>query len=59
MQKLRLKSIYMLCRNCSPSHTEHRKIGFAIFGFLYYFILNLQVTGPNSQTGRIYLSLGP
>jgi hypothetical protein len=44
MQNLELKSIYILCRNCSSSYTEHNKIGFAIFGFLYDFILNLQVT---------------
>jgi hypothetical protein len=59
MQKLRLKSINMLCRNCTTSHTEHNKIVFAIFGFFYDFILNLQVTGPKSQTGRIYLCPGP
>jgi hypothetical protein len=33
MQKLKLKSIYMLCKNCRPSHTDHNKIGFAIFDF--------------------------
>jgi hypothetical protein len=43
MQKLKLKSIYMLCRNCSSSHTEHNKIGFAIFGITYDFICILQV----------------
>jgi hypothetical protein len=42
MQTLELKSIYMLCRNCSPSHTDHNKIGFAIFVFFYDFILKLQ-----------------
>jgi hypothetical protein len=45
MQKLELKSIYVLCRNCSSSHTEHNKIGFAIFGFFYDFISILLVTG--------------
>jgi hypothetical protein len=59
MQKLELKSIYMLCRNCSPSHTKHNRIGFAFFGFFYDFILNLQVIGPKSQTGRNYLCPGP
>jgi hypothetical protein len=42
----------MLCRNCSPSHTEQRKIEFAIFGFFYDFILNLQVNGPKSQNWK-------
>jgi hypothetical protein len=27
MQKIELKSIYILCRNCSSSYTEHNKIG--------------------------------
>jgi hypothetical protein len=42
----------MLCRNCSPSHTEQRKIRFAIFGFFYDFILNLQVIEPKSQNWK-------
>jgi hypothetical protein len=28
----------MLCRICRFSHTEHNKIGFAIFGFFYDFM---------------------
>jgi hypothetical protein len=44
MQKLKLKSVYIFCRNCSSSYTEHNKIGFTVFGFFYDFILNLQVT---------------
>jgi hypothetical protein len=31
--------------SCSFSYTEHHKIGFAIFGFLYDFIGILQVVG--------------
>jgi hypothetical protein len=58
MQKLELKSIYILCRNCSSSYTKHNKIGFA-FGFFYDIILNLQATGLKSKTGRIYLHTSP
>jgi hypothetical protein len=36
----------MLWESCSSSYTEHKKIGFAIFGFLDDFIGILQVTGP-------------
>jgi hypothetical protein len=36
--KLKLKSVYMLCRSYSSSHTEHNKIRFAIFGFFYDLI---------------------
>jgi hypothetical protein len=32
----------MLWESCSSSYTEHNKIGFVIFGFVYDFILNLQ-----------------
>jgi hypothetical protein len=42
MQKLELKSIYKLLKNCSSSHTEHNKIGFVIFRFFYDFISILQ-----------------
>jgi hypothetical protein len=59
MKKLELKNIYMVCRSCISSYTEHNKIGFAIFEFFYNFILNLQVTGSKSKTGRIYLCPGP
>jgi hypothetical protein len=44
MQNVELKSIYILCRICSSSYTEYNKIGFAIFGFFYNFIFNLQGT---------------
>jgi hypothetical protein len=44
MQNVELNGIYIHCRFCSSSYTEHNKIGFAIFGFLYDFILNLQGT---------------
>jgi hypothetical protein len=36
-QKLKLKSIYTFGESCSSYYTEHRKIGFAIFGFFYKF----------------------
>jgi hypothetical protein len=59
MQKLELKSIYIFCRNCSSSYTEHNKIGFAIFGFFYDFILNLQITGSRGKSWKNLLALGP
>jgi hypothetical protein len=34
----------MLRESCSSSYTEHNKIKFAIFGFFYDFISNLQDT---------------
>jgi hypothetical protein len=40
----------MLWESCSSSHTEHNKIWFAIFGFFYKLILNLQVTGSIHKT---------
>jgi hypothetical protein len=43
-QKVKPKSIYMLFKSGSSSYTEYNKIGFAIFGFFYDFILNLQGT---------------
>jgi hypothetical protein len=58
MQKLELKSISMLCKSCWPSHTEHNKIGFAIFGFLCDFKWILQFTAKAHQRGRIFLALG-
>jgi hypothetical protein len=51
--------VYMLCISCSPSHTEHNKIGFAIFGFFYDFIWIFQVTGSNNKTGKNLLALSP
>jgi hypothetical protein len=59
MQKLELKSIYILCRNCSSSYTERNKIGFEIFGFFYDFILNLQITGSRGKSWKNLLALGP
>jgi hypothetical protein len=59
MQKLKLKSIYMFCESCSSSHTEHSKIGFAIFGFVYDFILILQVTGSKAKNWKNLLLLWP
>jgi cytochrome c1 len=31
--KTKAQNIYKFCKSCSSSHKEHRKIGFAIFGF--------------------------
>jgi hypothetical protein len=33
----------MFWESCRFGYTEHNKIGFAIFGFFFDFILNLQV----------------
>jgi hypothetical protein len=49
MQKLKLKSIYKLCKSCSSRHIEHKKIGFAIFGFFYDLIQILQVTRAKGE----------
>jgi hypothetical protein len=59
MQNLELKSIYMLCRNCSSRYTKHHKIGFAIFGFFYDFILNLQVTTKTHQRVKNHITKRP
>jgi hypothetical protein len=58
-QKLELKSIYMLRESCSSGHTEHKKIGFAIFGFFYDFISNLQATRSKSESWKNLLALKP
>jgi hypothetical protein len=58
-QKLKLKSIYMLCGSCSSSHTENNKIGFAIFGFFCELIWSLQVTGRINKTGKNLIALSP
>jgi hypothetical protein len=58
MQKLELKSIYMLSRNCSPSHTEHNKIGLEIFGFFYDFIFILQVATKTQKEVKNHFALG-
>jgi hypothetical protein len=39
----------MLCKSGSSSYTEHKKIGFANFGFFYDFISNLQGTSVNTK----------
>jgi hypothetical protein len=49
----------MLCKSCRPSHTEHNKIGFTIFGFFYDLILNLQVAAKTLNKGRIILRRDP
>jgi hypothetical protein len=50
--------MYIFGESCSSCYTEHRKIEFAIFGFFYDFILNLQVAAKTHQRGRIFLALG-
>jgi hypothetical protein len=59
MQKLELKSIYMLCQNYSPSHTEHRKIGFAILGFFYDFLWILQGAAQTHKGVKILFASRP
>jgi hypothetical protein len=59
MQKLKLKSIYMLCRKCSSSHTENNKIGFEIFGVFCDLICILQVAAETQQRGRNILRVAP
>jgi hypothetical protein len=49
----------MLCKSCRSSHTEHNKIGFAIFGFFCDFISNFQVTGKHTREKRIIPRAGP
>jgi hypothetical protein len=59
-QKLKLKSIYMFWESCSSSYTEHKKIGFAIFGFFCDFIRILQVAAKSTQRGKNHiLHTGP
>jgi hypothetical protein len=58
MQKLELKSVYKFCKSGSSSHTKHSKIGFAIFGFVYDFIRNLQVIGKSQREKKNHLSQG-
>jgi hypothetical protein len=59
MQKLKFKSIYMFCRNCSPSHTEHNKIRFAIFGFFYDLMLNLQSAAQTHKGVKTLIASRP
>jgi hypothetical protein len=49
----------MLWESCSFSHTEHNKIGFAIFGLFYELILNLQDTGSIHKTVKNLFSPDP
>jgi hypothetical protein len=49
----------MLCKSCMFSHTEHNTIGFAIFGFLYDFIWNLQVLFKAHKGVKNLISLRP
>jgi hypothetical protein len=57
-QKLNLKSIYIFGHSCSSCHTEHSKIGFAIFGFFYNFQSILQGAGVVYKTGKNLFALG-
>jgi hypothetical protein len=49
----------MIWEICSSSYTEHNKIGFAIFGFFYDFISNLQDTAKTLKRLRIILHADP
>jgi hypothetical protein len=49
----------MLCKSGRSSYTEHNKIRFAIFGFSYELIWNLQVSGSNNKTGKNLIALSP
>jgi hypothetical protein len=49
----------MLCKSCRSSHIEHNKIGFAIFGFFYDFIWNLQVTAKTHQRVKNHFTKRP
>jgi hypothetical protein len=49
----------MLWESCSSSYTEHNKIGIAIFGYFYDFILNLQIAANTHKGSRIYMHSGP
>jgi hypothetical protein len=42
----------MLFKSCSSSHTEHKKIGFAIFGIFYHFIWILQGAAETHKRGE-------
>jgi hypothetical protein len=59
MQKLNLKIIYMLCKSCRSSHTEHNKIGFAIFGFFCDLLRNLQDPAKTLKGVRSIFRVGP
>jgi hypothetical protein len=50
--------IYIFKESCSSYYTEHSKIEFAIFGFSYDFILNLQVSAQTQKGGRFFLHIG-
>jgi hypothetical protein len=53
------KGIYIFGESCSSYYTEHNKIEFAIFGFFYDFILNLQVAVETQQRWRIIFHKDP
>jgi hypothetical protein len=59
MQKQELKSIYILCKRCRSSDTEHGKIGFAIFGFFCDFIRILQGAAETHKGGKILITFRP
>jgi hypothetical protein len=49
----------MFRETCSFSYTEHKKIGFAIFGFFCDFIQILQVAAKSTQRGKNHFYTGP
>jgi hypothetical protein len=49
---MQVYDFWMFCKSCSSSHTEHNKIGFAIFGFVYDLIWILQVTGSKGKNQK-------
>jgi hypothetical protein len=49
----------MFWESCSFGCAEHRKIEFAIFGFFYDFILNLQVSAITHKGVKIHFAKDP
>jgi hypothetical protein len=49
----------MLFKSCSSSHTEHKKIGFAIFGIFYHFIWILQGAAETHKRGKNHFARRP
>jgi hypothetical protein len=49
----------MFQESCSFGCTEHSKIKFAIFGFFYDFILNLQVSAITHKGVKIHFAKDP
>jgi hypothetical protein len=51
-QKLWLKSIYIFGESCSSCYTEHKKIGFAIFGFFLRIDMDFTSFSQNTSKGK-------